>query len=264
MIEIRGLTVSVGYGPLLAITLPRNLRYLSECVVVTSHDDIETASIVESIDRARLLKTDAFTRYDAMFNKGLAIEEGFDFLGRNDWILILDADILLPNRFSLPDNLRPDVLYGASRRILKDPAQWHEDLNWQHCPRWRDGGPIGFFQLFHADAISDKRPWYDVTFSHAGGGDAYFLTHWSASHRRVLPIDCLHLGPVDRHWFGTSEEAKRTMDAFVIRNGWKRAAMGRDQVEAAKVPPIKDRVEVPGYKSDFELPFVRRAKLQTR
>ena len=33
---IRGITISVNYAPLLAVTLPRNMRHLSECVVVTS------------------------------------------------------------------------------------------------------------------------------------------------------------------------------------------------------------------------------------
>lgn len=260
--EIRGITISVGYGDVLAVTLARNMRHLTECLVVTSPDDARTLAACRDVPGVRVHVTDAFTRHGAAFNKGLAMEEGFDVLGRHGWILIWDADCLFPD--SLPfDQLSPNTLHGARRRILEDPSHWSPDLDWSTCTLSRDGGPIGFFQLFNADApsVKNKRPWYDVSFAHAGGGDAFFMDLWPPNNRKVLSLDVLHLGPKDTNWFGMSPEARDTMAAFIMRNGWDRSHPRVDRSAVDRVGEIRERVDVPGYEpSGYELPFVRRAK----
>ena len=265
MISIRGITIAVGhwYAQTLSLCLPKNLRHLTECVVVTSPQDIAVAALVRDLPGTRLHVTDAFTRHGASFNKGLAMEEGLDVLGRHDgWVLIHDADIMLPD--AVPWSLaRPGFLNGARRRMLERPSLFRDDLRWDTLPISRDGGPIGFFQLFQAEdpCLTGKRPWYDVSFAHAGGGDAYFLNHWPNSRRAVLPFDCLHLGPRDSHWFGLEPDQRDVMRAFIVRNGWTHSHPNIDKTAADRVGPIKDRVEVPGYPpSGFELPFVKRAK----
>lgn len=262
MPEIRGITLSVGYGPLLAITLPRNMRHLTECWVITSLDDEQTRAVVDSIPGARLFVTDAMTRHGARMNKGLCFEECWDVMGRHGHMLIWDADILFPP--SIPwQLLKPNYLTGCRRRMLEDPSRWQEQLNWRTLPVSRDGGVIGFFQHFAADdpAIKNKRPWYDVSFSHAGGGDAYFMTHWNAAHRMVLPFDVLHLGRTGVNWFGTNQRDRDMMGAFVHRYGWRGAMAKHDPGTVNRVPEIVERVEVPGYEpTGYELPFVRRAK----
>jgi hypothetical protein len=262
MPAIRAITVSVGYAELLAITLPRNLRHFVECLVVSSPEDHATAELVSRTAGARLFITDAFTRHGAAFNKGLALEEGFDQLGRRGLMLILDADILLPDTLEL-GGLRPRGIHGARRRMLEDVSAWSPDLDWSALPLSRDGGPVGYFQLFSAEdpAIAGRRPWYDVSFAHAGGGDAYFMERWNPGERFTLPIDCLHLGPKDSHWFGTSAEAREIMAAFVVRNGWTASHPRVDRSAVDRVGEILERVEVPGYPpSNYELPFVRRAQ----
>lgn len=261
--EIRGITVAVGdwYARALAVTLPANMRHFASCLVVTKPGDacVEVARSVPGVD---VLETDAFTRHGAFFNKGLAFEEGFDRMGRRGWIAIHDADILLPDRLDLA-RLHPDGLNGCRRRIVEPWPDWDPAAPWSTYPLRKDGGPIGFCQIFRAEcpALAGKRPWYDVTFPHAGGGDAYFLTHWPGGLRRVLPFDALHLGPVDRHWFGTEPDAIDRMARFVIENGWGRAARLHDPTAIDRVPELVERVEVPGYEpTGFELPFVCRAK----
>lgn len=268
MPALRGLTVSVGqwYADLLAITLVRNMRHLVECVVVTAPDDPAIA-VATQVPGVRVSVTDAFTRPDAngvrpRFNKGLAIEEsGFDFMGRQGWIVIWDSDCLFPDLIPFA-NLREGFLNGARRRMLEDPAQWHPGLDWSQCQRLRDGGAIGFFQCVHADdpAIKDKRPWYDVSFGHAGGGDAFFMSHWPLHKHNVMPMECLHLGPTDRHWFGTDPEGIDMMARYVHENRWVRAMARHSPESAARAPEPVRRVQVPGYPvSDYHLPFERRA-----
>jgi hypothetical protein len=236
------------------------MRHLTKCLVVTSPDDERTREIATSVPGVKVFETDAFTRHGARFNKGLAMEEGFRAMGREGWIWIFDADILFPDSIPL-HLLKPGKLHGARRRILKDPTKWTPDLNWRECELSRDGGPIGFTQIFHADdpAIKDRPQWYDVSFTHAGGGDAYMLTHWPKNNRVVLPMEVLHLGPTDLNWFGTSAEGRDMMAKFVTENGWHRAMKNFTHDAVARSGEIAQRVSVPGYEpTGYELPFVRR------
>lgn len=258
---IRGIVVSVGewYGRTLDICLIRNMRHMTECLVVTAPGD-PAIEVARQVPGVRVLETTAFTDYGAKFNKGLAMEQGFDVMGRHGWILIHDADILFPDCPAI-HNLMPGYLHGAKRHIIDDPAEWSPVMNWTRLPLARDGGPIGFFQLFHADdpAVKDKRPWYDVSFPHAGGCDAYFIEHWPSGRHHITATNCLHFGPKDHNWFGTDQDSRDIMGKFVTRNEWWRAAQHftPDQVERAG--EIPDRIQVPGYApSTFELPFVRR------
>lgn len=267
MPAIRGITVSVNYAPLLAITLVQNMRHLSSCLVITSPDDEDTKEVARSVPGVTVFETDAFTRpgidgTKPLMNKGLAIEEGFDVLGREGLLLIWDADCLFPSEIPF-EHIRPGFLHGCKRRILEDPTKWTPDLDWRMCQPSHDGSPVGFFQLFHADdpLLRDKRPWYDVTFAHAGGGDAYFITHWPREKQRMLPMEVLHLGPKDRHWFGTSQEAQDMMGRFVTENGWGRAARQFTPEQVARAAEPVNRVTVPGYPaSTYELPFVVRSR----
>jgi hypothetical protein len=233
---VRGLTVCVEYDDLLAITLPRNIQHLEECLVVTSTKDKRTQALAESIPRVRVHATDAFYRNGAKFNKGAAIEEAFDVLGREGWILIWDSDILFP--FHVPHFRRESgCLYTARRRILEDYSQWQSHLvDWFRLPLRPDSNQFyGYFQLFHAtDPVLEKRPWYGVAHTHAGGGDNYFQKRWPKSRKIRPPFEVLHLGPCDANWFGratprldgqqTAEanERQRIMEKYLRFKGWGR------------------------------------------
>lgn len=276
MPAIRGITIAVGswYAKTLAICLPRNMRHLTECLVVTTSEDEEVKAVVASVPGARVFETDAFHRHQARFNKGLAMEEGFSSMGRHGWCAIWDADIVWPDTLPL-DLLQPDRLHGVRRKILEDPTRWTPDLDWRGLPMSRDGGPIGYTQIFRFDAPSlQGKPFlYDPTFAHAGGGDAYFMSLFHPGKRIVLPVDTLHLGPVDTNWFGLSQESVDLMAKFVHRNGWLRAKARHSMESVHRAGELIDRVgevvrregdrtwyQVPGYApSDFELPFVQRA-----
>lgn len=272
MPAMRGITIAVGewYARTLEICLARNMRHLSECLVVTAPGEDLVKSVVERVPGARIFETDAFTRPDAngqkpRFNKGLAMEEGLDALVREGWIWIWDADCLFPDSVPL-ELLKPGHLHGCYRRILEDPTRWRPNLEWSACPRTKDGGPIGYTQIFQAeDPMLRRRPWYDVSFGHAGGGDAFFLRLWPRGRHVILPFDVLHLGTRDTNWFGTSPEGREIMAAFIVRNGWLRRNPQVDRSAVERVTEIVDRLEVPGYApSTFELPFVQRTRDATK
>lgn len=266
MPPLRGITVSVGqwYASLLAITLVRNQRHLVETLVVTAPGD-PAVEVARAVPGVRVFETTAFFEHGARFNKGYSLELGFDQLGRHGWIVVWDADCLWPDSLPL-DRLRPDCLHGATRRVLADPGLWTPGLDWSACPKHPDGNaPIGHTQIFSADApaIKDRRPWYNVNSPHAGLGDAEFLERFPVQQRVMLPMEVLHLGPVDSHWWGTDEAGKDMMAAYVHRMGWRRAMRHADPTATERVGELPERIDVPGYEmSDYLMPFERRAKQQ--
>ena len=241
---IRGITICVEYDDILKITLPRMLEVLDEVVVVTTESDIRTKQVCvdQNTTKVKVFETDAFYRDGATFNKGLALEEGFDFMGREGWILVLDADILFPNRRILMNTqlghlnggtLNPSYLYGVKRRILDDVTKYTEGMDWRVCPIRHTNVFTGYFQLFNASAKEmQQRPWYGVDWTHCGGCDEIFRLKWPREKCRTLGFLVLHLGPCDTNWFGrVSERAdniemgdqkirKASMDKMVTHSLW--------------------------------------------
>jgi hypothetical protein len=252
---MRGITVCVDYDDLLAITLPRNARHFSRVYVITTPDDARTLEVIKSVPNAIPVLTDAFYRHGAKFNKGLAMELGLDHMGRTGWICIFDADTIMPDDLKLP-KLEVGCLYGMRRRILHDVKKWHPGMNWNQCPVSADRVIAGYFQLFSAEdtRLRDTRPWYDVTFTHAGGCDGYFQSRYKYDKKVWLDAQCLHLGPRDANWFGRATDrldgeqpavSGVEMQAYAAKKGWKGGC--RDD-------NLNEHVEVPGFHSTGYLP----------
>lgn len=250
--DIKGVVVCVGYDDLLEITLQRNMQHLASCLVVTTKDDERTKAVVESVPGCQVYETDAFTRHGARFNKGLALEETWDVIGRSGWIMVWDADILLPrhDRYKIPD-LTLGHLYSARRLILEEPRRWHEGFDWRNAVLHNDRLFPGYLHVFHAnDPALVQRPWYDVTFTHAGGGDGYFQSRWRLEDKVRFDWSVLHLGPIDTNWHGRAtdrvdglpvdgqRESREMQDDYVQAKGWVRGYQRR---------PVEEHVDVPGH-----------------
>jgi hypothetical protein len=207
--SINSITVCVDYDDFLEITLPRNKQHFQKTLVVTSTTDKRAQALCDNLGCICHI-TDAFYRNGAAFNKGAAMEEGFDVLGRNGWICVWDADIVMPSDIHIP-NMQQECLYGPARRILTDPRDFTDTLDWATLP-----SPTlpheydGFFQLFHASAVP-QRPWYSIDWVHAGGCDSDFQALFPIANRKRTAFNVLHLGPegiaeigtrVGRNWRG--------------------------------------------------------------
>jgi len=238
---MRAITVCVEYDDLLRLTLPRLLSHFDWLLVATSPADVGTQYLVAQMAAAamaageprpvQLHVTDAFTRGGAVFNKGLAIEEGFDLLGREGWLCVVDADIVLPPLIPHPSSLIPGCLYGpARRRMCVDPAAWDGGDDWSGYPAVQDCELAGFLQLFHAsDPALRGRPWYGTDWRHAGGCDSVFQAKWPAERRIRLPFEVLHLGPDGINWHG---RVTPRLDGAEIRG---REARARAQAEMRRI-----------------------------
>ena len=205
---MNAITTCVGYDDLLAITLPQNAKHFGLVMVVTTPEDQATADVVRQLDNAHIYTTDAFYANGAPFNKGLALEEGLNWLGREGWICIFDADTLMPPEMDL-SSIEKGFLYSPYRRICEDPKLFTKELEWKNLPlgyETRNGEHAGYFQLFHADDehLPDPclYPWYGTQWKTAQGCDTDFQNHWPRKWRKRLPFEVLHLGPLKTNWAG--------------------------------------------------------------
>jgi hypothetical protein len=199
----RAIIISVEYGDILELTLPYNREFFSEVLVVSVESDAKTLQVCADNDVA-VHCTDAFYRKSAIFNKFAALEEGLDVLGRKDWMLVLDADILIPKR--RPEfKPREGNLYTPHRRIWDPiPSEVPEERLWRTKRRTLANEEFaGYFQYFHADdPVLREQPWYQTDWTWAGGADSFFHQKWAASKKVRPPFEVLHLGPPFTNWAG--------------------------------------------------------------
>ena len=214
-------TISVGYGDFLAATLPENLPLVDDLIVITSTDDFETQAVCRK-HSVRYIATDEHSR-DGPFNKGRLIQRGLDQIGGQDWILHLDADIVLPSKFRQfveLAHLDEKCIYGADRcnligwdkwkNLKKYAGTWNNHASqcghWFHpeCTvgsRWVSSihgwCPVGFFQLFHGHALTERGYHvraYPVRHGDAARTDVQFALQFDRRHRQILPeVIVLHL-----------------------------------------------------------------------
>jgi hypothetical protein len=129
------------------------------------------------------------------------------------------------------------MLYSPPRLILEDPRRWSPTIDWNLLASpTRDDIFAGYFHLFNAaDPVLVDKPWYDVQYTHCGGGDYYFQARWLREHRsRELGFRVLHLGPRDVNWFGRVtprldgaplppgvDERRAIMQKYAVSQGWR-------------------------------------------
>lgn len=243
----KAIIVCVEFEDLLALTLPYLLRHVARLLVVTTPADLPTQRLCGWFPKTSVLTTDVFHARGAEFNKGAALEEGFERLGRRGWILVLDVDIVLPRTLDLA-GLDWRKLYGARRRLLADPAALptiHDPraTDWSACPPIPDAEPGGYFQLFHASHPAlVPRPWYPTDFRSAATVDSHFSWKFGAA-RAWLPQDVLHLGPYGGGWCGRT--LARLDDGRVPPEAPRRAAASRRVVEARVTGSNYERLGAP-------------------
>jgi hypothetical protein len=126
--KLEAVIVCVGYGDMLAWSLPWNRPQFDAVAVVTAPDDCLTQSIAKA-HNARVVISERYREKGSAFNKGKMLNAGFAALDFDDWVLITDADILLPpglRQRLAQRRLHRDVLYYATRvdAPVNDLERW--------------------------------------------------------------------------------------------------------------------------------------------
>jgi len=189
--KIEAIIVCVNYYDFLEITLQKNAKHFDNIIVLSSEKDLLTQQVCSKYQNCFLVKTDAFYYKNAFFNKGLAIDVGFQFLKFKDWIINLDADIVLHENFRI-DFFKEAIDINSSYSTRRyDIPTFNEWLDIQKDPKalnkkllYRGIGYGNFFcfnynsEVFQNLLNQTSCP-YPAWFPHVAESDWIFRNYWS-------------------------------------------------------------------------------------
>lgn len=224
---MKAIIVCVEYDDILELTLPYNRHHFDSVVVVTTPQDTATQAIATANNCIVHLSNDFYAN-GAHFNKWIPLEQGLDVLGRDGWLVIMDADVAWPKRATF-NELDQSVMYSP-RRYMNPHYSIPPESRWHSYPMhgvrhiW-----AGYTQIFHASAAGPI-PWHESHYN-CGGPDTIFQHRWKVKKR--TPWNCLHLGPTETNWNGRIAPRKdgkridRTVDTVAMMEDHIRNFGGR-------------------------------------
>lgn len=196
--KLRTYITCVNYSDFLRLSLPTT-KWLKP-TIITRKEDTETQELA-AMHGCPYYISEA---WGATFNKAAAINDVLDTSG---WVLLLDADILLPSPFGLPDDKVP--LYGARSRHCEK----FEDFGkkWENYPYRRSTYKLGenrfrlagYFHLWWGPSQPEKLPP-----SPRKDASKYDMKHSERFERvELLPdYEVLHIGESMKNWKGRITE----------------------------------------------------------
>lgn len=203
--DLKIIIICEGYDDYLAKTLKANVAALApsfhhrNIIIVTTLNDKNTREVAIS-NGATCIISYRLHENGAPFAKGKAINDAIKAIQPTAWVLLLDADIILPKRFCKfieLKNLNRDKLYYVARHENK------KQINFK---------PLGYFQLFHVEAESllGREKIYPEKSRIAGGDDDKFgLYIFSSDNREAINrfhVDHLPHGKPRANWSGRKTE----------------------------------------------------------
>ena len=206
--------VSVNYNDYLLVSLSNNIKYFEDITVVTSSDDLVCQKICD-IFGVKCIITDRIYEDGASFNKGKAINDGIKSIDNPDWILLLDADIVLTKKIDINDDV--DVLYTSDRYICKD---YNTYKDWQDgkieidkVGKYETNRGLGFFHLFNINSsdINKELPFPELS-NDAAWSDLHFRDKFTKKSK--IDKSVIHLGPTYKNWKGRKTDAFLSDDLF--------------------------------------------------
>jgi hypothetical protein len=214
------LTVCVNYTDMLEISYYKNKNEIENWFIITSNSDIETQNFCIK-NNINFFTTDAFYKKNSVFNKAAALNSFFNNvdISEFEWILLLDADILLNNSISnfskkLDENKLEDIIYNKDvlnntslssiffscpRLIFDTPEQYKSNKGFLEPIYF-----IGYFQLFKKDRIINHLKYQIfVEFPTAANYDDTFRNmYWPDRKYAAISNIVYHLGPSAKNWSG--------------------------------------------------------------
>ena len=233
---INYVTISFGYADSLRNTFSQQI--LGIRVIVTVPDDLETRRVVLAAKNSELFTLDcAFdgVGFHAAYNKARYLNIGLRELrrrGARGWVILLDADILLPGDFgerleALLPLLDKGKLYGLRGRRVA--ATGEEFAGVRGLGPWEAGletftTVVGYFNLFHLQGPHREYPASDP--GRVEHDDYRFYSLFGKANTGVLPMAALHLGKTYVNWGGQTEVFVATGTLAVGKRGAGTRATG--------------------------------------
>jgi hypothetical protein len=219
--KLEYVTICVNYLDFFKISYEKNLAagIFDHFIVITDYNDDATYQFCLD-NNITVVKTDIFYKNGAVFNKGAAINYGFEKLKYNDWVAFMDADTFVPNDFKEKidfKNLNKEFMYGTERVLLKTPDDLFNyemgfaDDEFEVPP----GFGYGYFLLFNwqSQVIKNCQPgyWSPHNSPNCQNSDWMFRNMWGdfvGSHAKwtgkfdKLPVRVYNLGQHGENHFG--------------------------------------------------------------
>lgn len=201
------ITISVHYSDKLPYII-HNRKHIDAWYFVVDRRDTKTISFLNGVrdPQIYLVYFDGFTTPQLKFNKSGALNFAQSLVHAShpdDWVLILDSDIVLSPNFSnvvSAMDLDKECLYGCPRFDYRSKV----DLVMGHGVPYatmKKHHFVGYFQMyFRKDAL------YPLASENCGECDVVFLeTYFPKKVRQLLPLKVKHLGYSQVNWDGRRE-----------------------------------------------------------
>jgi hypothetical protein len=202
--------VSVNYNDFLLLSLENNVKIFENITVVTSSSDFFCQKICEKFG-VNCIVTDIMYENNEVFNKGKAINEGIKSISNPDYILLLDADILVMEHIDI-DMLDEKTLYTSDRYFIKDYTSYKEYISGKiekekFIVEKNQG--FGFFQLFNYSKFKK----FPESSPDASTSDMVFQNMFN--NKKEINNDILHLGE-DSNWKGRKSKSFLEYEQFNV------------------------------------------------
>ena len=203
--NVHVIVVCLNYSDFLKITYKKNIRFFNPenyHVVIDELNDSETLKLCKELGITYHHFND-FHLNGSKFNKSGAIHMVQKKLHENfpyDWILLLDADIILPDNFEILFNekcINKDAMYSLKRYDYENEEDYYNNSK-DSLVKYTGIDFMGFMQMYHR-----KKDLYDV-FSKDGSNcdtmfrDKFFSTLTYLDENEIL----IHLGKCNDNCFG--------------------------------------------------------------
>lgn len=231
--KLEAVIICCDYADFLCWSLPLNKAHFDRLVVVTSNKDERTKRLCE-FWHVQCIQTDVFYKDESKFNKALGINEGLKGLDGDQWVVHLDADIVLPPMFrTILEGLTldPQGLFHCDRMMCDSFEKWisyfvqpivSNEANTYVHPRpfplgvrlnKSDFGgwiPLGYFQMWNQGKLKLSYPTINDNAAHS---DLRFSQLFGREHRHMLSeFFVIHLETklVGENKMGANWEGRRT------------------------------------------------------
>ena len=196
--KIIAISVCVNYADLFRIALKTNAGLLDHIYVVTTPDDIHTQDLCKLYSNITLIVSHSIHKNNAKFNKSAMVREAQDIVHKqhaNDWIVLLDADIVLPECFKEKFNkdMGKTSLYSIPRVDYHNLESYMSKCNGKKYPYKF----MGYAQIYH-----DKTKIYPESSTSCAVCDEIFSKQFLCKCELTLGEPCAHLGQEKINWDG--------------------------------------------------------------
>lgn len=197
--KIDVILVSVDYNQYLDKVLYHNTKIFDNITVVTHPNDYECIQIC-NLYKVNYIVSDEIYQ-NGKINKSIGLNKAINSLIDPDWILIIDADIIINKEIDI-NSLNNKYLYTSGRYIcddMKNYEKWKsKELDISNIGKLESDRGIGFFQLFNY-SMKKKYPESNYgRYSESTWSDIIFKQGFI--NRKTLNLDIIHLGKPYQKW----------------------------------------------------------------